>query len=97
MQEIELDQEGASHHSSAVFAHQLRRGRGSAPGGEHVVHDEDAIRGTDGVTVHLESIGAILEGVLHTSAFRRQLPGLPHRYEPCFECQRDRRPQQETA
>ena len=50
-------------------------------GGQHVVHDQHPLPRLDRVPVHLQGVGAVLQGVLPLDAHRRELPLLAHGHE----------------
>src|SRR4029453_16694611 len=64
LEELELDQGGDADDLAPQALHQRGRGPGGAAGGEHVVDDQDALPGDDGVGVQLQGGRAVLERVL---------------------------------
>ena len=75
-EEGELHEENEGAHGGSEPLRQLT-GRPRRPaGGNHVVHDEDTVSGLEGVLVHLDAVGAVLELVADLDRLPRQLSGL---------------------
>src|SRR3954466_15372179 len=61
VQRDQLDQDGDTVHATAELTREVhRRARGS-PGGQQVVHDQDALSALDRIAVDLEAVGAVFE------------------------------------
>ena len=74
------------------------RGRfGRATGGEHVVHDQDALSLTKCVLVNLEPVDTVFEGVVFAMRLGWQLPRLANRDEPGIQTIGDGRAENEAA
>src|SRR5207253_215020 len=74
----ELDEERHGVHLSAQPSHQIGCRARCSTGGEKVVDDQDALAVADGIGVHLERIGSVLERVGLSNRLRRELPRLAH-------------------
>ena len=97
VEERQLDHEAEAHDHAAGLLHHSRGGGGGAAGGEQVVHDEDAMAVADGVLVHLQGVGAVLQIVGDADAFGGQLLRLAHRHEAGAERVGERRGEDEAA
>ena len=58
-QGIQFHEHAAARHGGAALAHQTDHGIQGAAGGQHVVHDEDAILRRQGILVQTQGIGAV--------------------------------------
>jgi hypothetical protein len=72
----EFDQESEPGHDTAGLFHQLHLCRSGAASGQEIVVDEHALAGLNGIGMDLQSISAVLQGVLATADLARQLAGL---------------------
>jgi hypothetical protein len=80
-EEGELDQEGQADHLAAEALDELGGRRCGAPGGDDVVDHEHPLARRDGIGVHLEVVGPVLEGVLLRTGLAGQLAHLAERDE----------------
>ena len=70
-----------AHDDAARLAHHACRRGGGSSGRQQIVHDQDALPGNDGVTMHLQGVGAVLQVVADAHTFRRQLLRLADRHK----------------
>jgi len=66
-------------------------------GGEDIIDDQDALPGPDGVGVHLEGVGAVLQVVGNGDRLAGELPRLADQAEPGRQAAGDGRPEDEPA
>ena len=81
VEERQLDHEAEADDHAAGLLHHAGGGRGGAAGGEQVVDDEHAVALADGVLVHLQGVGAVLQIVGDADAFGGEFLGLAHGHE----------------
>src|SRR3954447_2208923 len=77
LEEEQLDEEGKANDFCLERLDQLDRPQNGAASGEQVVHDEHALARLERVLVDLESVGAVLEGVLDAGRLGGQFAQLP--------------------
>ena len=64
VQEVEFDDEREADDDPAEAFDEGGDGGGGAAGGEHVIDDQNALPGGDGIAMDFEGVGAVFEGVL---------------------------------
>ena len=75
----DFEQEAESDDDSPKLFDEPARCCCGAASGEHIVDDQHSFAGVDGVAVHLEFVGAVLEAVFLTHDSPRQFARLAHR------------------
>src|SRR5260370_5314699 len=96
-QGLELDEDLDADHLSAKLANQPDRGGCGAARREYIIDDQHLLARLDGVRMHLELVGAVLELSGGADGFPGQLSGLANRDEPGVQLDRDRGARDETA
>src|SRR5712664_4603010 len=96
-QALELDQDLDSDDSAAKLANQPDRGGRGAASRQYIIDDQHLLAGLDGIRMHLELGGAVLELVGVADRLPRQLAGLADGHEAGVELDRDRGAGDESA
>src|SRR5204863_6520634 len=86
----EVDHEARLDEAAAHLLDQPDRGGRGPAGGDEIVHQQDRLSGRDGVEVHLDPVGAVLELVVITRGLPRELAPLADRDEAGAEAMGDR-------
>src|SRR5512142_1602549 len=63
LEEVEFDDEAEAADLGVELLGEVDGGVGGTAGGQQVVHDDDALPALDGVLMHLEGVGAVLQRV----------------------------------
>src|SRR5437762_3185828 len=75
----ELDQDLDADYRGSELAHQPHGRRRGAAGGKNIIHDQHGLAGLDGIGVHLQRVGPVLEVVRLHDGGPRKLAGLADR------------------
>ena len=97
LEKIEFDDEGQSGDGSAHPPDELGDGDSGSSGCEHVVDDQDALAGRDGVLVDFEGVSAVFEGIFDALDGGGELLWLADRHEPGADGVGDRGGEEESA
>src|SRR4051812_50038932 len=85
LQELQLDEEGEAHDLALESLDELDRAMDGPACREEIVHDQHLLAWGDRVSVDLECVRAVLEGVFDGDGLRRQLAQLADRDESGIE------------